>query len=83
MCMKGDGILRVTTLVSPYNVSINTNLSESDILCHLILTVLVEENKWVLPHITAVILTPSSSWMVQVVKLLSELRDIGDGTRHG
>ena len=61
MCMKGDGILRVTVLASPYDVSIDTNLSESDILCHLILTILVEENKWVLPRITAVILTLSSS----------------------
>jgi len=82
-CMEGNGILKVTVLVSPYKVSVNPNLSEGDVVCHLILTILIEEDKQVLPHITAVVLAPSSSWMVWVIKLLSELRDIGNGARCG
>jgi len=80
-CMKGDGKLRVATLASPYKVSINPNLPEGDIACHLILSVLIEEDKWVLPRITAVILTPSNSWMIGVIKLLSKLGDVGNGAR--
>jgi len=83
MCMEGNGILRVAVLASPYKMSVNPNLSEGDVTCHLILTILIEEDKRVLPHITAVILAPSSSWMVRVIKLLSELRDIGNGARCG
>ena len=82
-CMKGDRILRVTPFAEPYNVSIDTNLPKGDILCHLILSVLIEEDKQVLLCITAVILAPSSSWMIWVIKLLSELRDVGDGARCG
>ena len=81
--MEGDGVLRVAVLASPYNVSIDTNLPKGDILCHLILSVLIEEDKWVLPCITTVILTPPCSWMVWVIKLLSELRDVGDGAGCG
>jgi len=82
-CMKGDGVLRIALFVSPYNVSINANLPEGDVACHLILPILIEEDKRVLPHITTVVLAPSSSWMVWVVKLLSKLRDIGDRARCG
>jgi len=82
-CMKGDGVLRVALFAGPYKVSINPNLSEGDVACHLILPILIEEDKWVLSYITTVILTPSNSWMVRVIKLLSELRDIGNGTRCG
>jgi len=83
MCIKGDGIFRVAALASPYKVSVDPNLSEGDITCHLILTILIEEDKRVLPRITAVVLAPSGSWMIRVIKLLSELRDIGNGTRCG
>ena len=83
MCVKGNGVLGVALLADPYNVSIDPNFPEGDIVCHLILPILIEEDKWVLPHITVVVLAPSSSWMVWVVKLLSELRDVGNGTRHG
>ena len=83
LCMKGDGVLRVALFAGPYKVSINPNLSEGDVACHLILPILIEEDKWVLSYITTVILTPSNSWMVWVIKLLSELRDIGNGTRCG
>ena len=82
-CVEGDGILEVAALASPYKMSIDPSLSEGDVTCHLILSILIEEDKWVLPRITVVILTPSSSWMVWVVKLLSELRDVGDGARCG
>jgi len=82
-CVKGDGVFGITLLADPYDMSINPNLPESDIACHLILSILIEKDKWVLPCITVVILALSGSWMVRVVKLLSELRNIGDGTRHG
>jgi len=82
-CMKGDGKLRVAMLASPYKVSVNPDLPEGDIACHLILPILVEEDKRVLPHITAVVLAPSISWMVRVLELLSKLRDVGDGARCG
>jgi len=82
-CVKGNRKLGVTLFASSYKMSVDPNLPESDVACHLILPVLVEEDKWVLPHITAVILTPSSSWMIWVFKLLSKLRDVGDGARRG
>jgi len=82
-CVEGNRKLGVTPFASSYKVSVDPNLPESDIACHLILSVLVEEDKWVLPRITAVILAPPSSWMIWVVKLLSKLRDVGDGTRRG
>ena len=82
-CMEGDGIFRVATLASPYKVSVDPNLSEGNVACHLILTILIDEDKWVLLRITTVVLTPSGSWMVRVIKLLSELRDIGNGARCG
>ena len=82
-CMKGDRILSIAALVSSYKVSIDPNLPKGDIACHLILSVFVEEDKWVLPRITAVVLAPPSSWMVWVVKLLSELRNVRNGTRCG
>jgi len=80
-CMEGDGKFRVTTFASSYKMSINPGLSEGDVTCHLILPILVEEHKWVLPCITVVVLTPPTSWMVWVVELLSELRDVGNGAR--
>ena len=82
-CIEGNGKLRVAVLASPYKVSIDSNLSEGDVACHLVLPVLVKEDKQILPRITAVVLTPSSSWMVRVIKLMSELRDIGNGARCG
>jgi len=82
-CMEGDGKLRVATLASPYKVSIDSDLPEGDITCHLILSVLIEEDKRVLPRITAVVLAPSSSWMVWILKLMSKLRDVGNGARCG
>jgi len=82
-CMEGNGKLRVATLVSPYKVSIDPSLPEGDVVCHLVLPILIEEDKRVLPRITAVILAPSNSWMVRVIKLLGKLRNVGDGTGCG
>ena len=82
-CMKGNGVFGVSPFANPYDVSINPNLSEGDISCNLILTILVEEDQRVLPRITMVILAPPISWMIWVVKLLSELGNVGDGTRCG
>ena len=79
-CMEGDRILGVAALVSPYKMSVDPNLPKDNIACYLILSVLIEEDKWVLPCISTVVLAPPSSWMVWV-KLLSELRDIRNGTR--
>jgi len=83
MCMEGDGKLRVAALASPYKVSIDPNLPEDDIACHLILPILVEEDERVLLCITAVVLAPSISWMVRVIELLSKLGDVGNGARCG
>ena len=47
------------------------------------MTILIKKDKRVLLHVTAVVLTLSSSWVVWVIKLFSELRNIGDGTRCG
>jgi len=44
-CVKGNGELRIAMLVSSYKVSIDSNLPEGDVACHLILPVLIEENK--------------------------------------
>ena len=82
-CVKGNGIFRIPSLANPYNVSVNSNLPEGDISCYLVLTVLVEKNKRVLPCITMVVLTPSNSWVIWVIELLSELGNIGDRTRCG
>jgi len=82
-CMKGDRKFRITTFASSYKMSINPNLPEGNIVCHLVLSILVEENEWVLPHITVVILTPPASWMVQIVKLIRELGDVGNRTGCG
>ena len=82
-CVEGNGELRVATLASSYEVSINSNLPEGDVACHFILPVLIEEDKWVLPCITAVVLTPPTSWMVQIIKLVCVLGNVGDRTRCG
>ena len=82
-CVEGNGVLGVALLADPYKVSIDPDLPEGDITCYLILSILVEEDKQVLPRITAVVLTPSGSWMVRVIKLFGELRDVGDGARCG
>ena len=82
-CIKGDRVLGVAALANPYNVSINANLSKGDVACHLILTILIEEDKWVLLHVTMIIFTPPSSWMVRVIELFSELRDVGNRTGCG
>jgi len=81
--VKRNGVLRAPLLVNPYNVSINPNLPKSDISHYFVLTILIEEDEGVLPHITVVILTPSISWVVWIVKLLGELRNVGDGARCG
>jgi len=82
-CVEGNRKLGVTPFASSYKMSIDPNLPEGDIACHLVLSILVEEDEWVLPRVTAVILAPPISWVVQVVKLLSELRNVGDGARRG
>ena len=83
MCMKGDGEFRVAMLASSYKMSVDPNLSEGDVACHFILAILIEEDKQVLPRITTVVLAPSGPWMVWIIKLLSKLRDVGNGTRCG
>jgi len=83
LCMKGNGIFRVTPLVHPYDVSIYPNLSECDVLCYFILPILIEEDKGVLACITAIVLAPSCPWVVRVIKLFGKLGNIGDGTRCG
>ena len=47
-CMRGDRVLGFALLASPYEVSVDPNLSESDVSCNFILSILVEENKRVL-----------------------------------
>jgi len=81
--MKGNGVLGVSPFSDSYNVSVNPNLSEGNVSCDFILSVLIEEDKRVLLHITTVVLAPSISWMIWVVKLLSELGNVGDGTGCG
>jgi len=78
-CMKGDRVLRVSPFANSYNVSINPDLSEGDILRYFILPILIEEDKGILLRITAVVLAPPSSWVIGVVKLLSKLGNIGNG----
>ena len=82
-CVEGNGVFGFAMLASPYKMSINPNLSKGDVTCHLILPILIEEYKWVLPHITTVIFAPPIPWMIQVVKLSSELGNVRDGTRCG
>jgi len=82
-CVKGDGVLGVALLTNSYKVSIDPDLSEGDVSCYFILSVLIEKNEGVLPRITAVILAPSETRMIGVVHLDAELGNIGDGTRSG
>ena len=79
-CMEGNRKLGITPFASSYKMSVDPNLPEGDIVCHLVLPVLVEEDEQVLSRVTTVVLAPSNSWMVWVIKLLSKLRDVGDGT---
>jgi len=81
--VEGNGVFGVPSLADPYNVSVNPNLPKSNVSRYLVLSVLIEEDKGVLLCITTVVLTPSSSWMVRVVEFLSELGNVGDGTRCG
>ena len=83
MCVEGNGVLRVTLLANSYDVSIDSNLSESDISCYFVLPILIEEDKRVLLCITAIVLTPSETWMIWVVYLYAELGNVGDGTGCG
>jgi len=80
VCVKGDGVFRVSPFTNSYNVSINPNLSEGNISCYFVLPVLIEKYKRVLPHITTVVLAPPVSWVIGVIKLLSKLGNVGDGT---
>ena len=80
-CMKGDGVFGISPLTNSYNVSVNSNLSEGDVLHYFVLPVLIEKDKGVLLCITTVVLTPSRSWMVRVIKLFGELGNVGDGAR--
>ena len=83
MCMKGNGVFRVSLFANSYNVSIDPDLSESDVSRYFILPILIEEDKGVLPHITAVVLAPPGSWVIRVIELLGKLGNVGDGTRSG
>jgi len=80
-CVEGNRILGVPPFASSYKMSVDPDLSEGDITCHLVLPVLVEEDERVLPRITVVILAPPTSWVIWVAGLLGELRDVGDGAR--
>jgi len=81
--VKGNGVFGVPLLADSDNVSIDPDLSKGDITRDFILAVLVEEDKRVLLCITAVVLAPSVSWMIRVVKLLSKLGNVGDGAWCG
>jgi len=81
-CMKRNGVLGIAMLTSPYKVSVDPDLSKGDIACHLVLTILIEEDKGVLSRITAIVLTPSVSWMIRVTELFGKLGNVGDGARH-
>jgi len=83
LCVKGNGVFGVSPFANSYNVSVNSGLSEGNISCYFVLPVLIEEDKRVLLYITVVVLTLSSSWMVRIVELLSELGNIGNGARCG
>jgi len=67
LCVKGDGVLGIALLANSYKVSINPNLSESDVSCYLILPILIEEDEGVLPRITTVILAPPKTWMIWII----------------
>ena len=82
-CIKGNGVFGVPPLTNSYNVSVNSDLSKGDVSHYFVLPVLVKEDKGVLSCITAIVLTPPSSWVVRVVKLFSELGNVGDGARGG
>ena len=82
-CVERDRVFRVSPLANPYKMSVNSNLPKGDVSCYFILTILIEEDEGVLLRITAVILAPSVSWVVWVVKLVGKLRNIGDRARHG
>ena len=79
--VKGNGVFGVSPFTNSYNMSINSNLSEGDVARCFVLPVLIKEDKGVLLRITAVVLTPSSSWVVRVVKLFSKLGNVGNGAR--
>ena len=81
--LKGNGVFGVSPLANSYNVSVDSDLSEGDVLRYFILPILIKEDEGVLPHITTVVLAPSSSWMVRVVKLFSKLGNVGNGARSG
>jgi len=83
VCVKGNGVFGVSPLANSYNMSVDSDLSEGDVSCYFVLPILIKEDKGVLLRITAVVLAPSSSWVVRVVKLFSELGNIGDGARSG
>ena len=85
MClhMKRNGVFRVSLFADSYDVSVNPNLPESNVMCYLILSILIEKDKRVLPHITTVVLAPPDSWVIWVVELLSKLGNVGDGTQGG
>jgi len=80
--MEGDGVLSIATLASSYKVSVDPYLSKGNIACHLILTILIEEDEGVLSRITMIVLTPPVSWMIRVTELFSKLGNVGDGARR-
>jgi len=79
-CVEGNRKLRIATFASSYKMSVDPNLPEGDITCHLVLPIFVKENEWVLPCITAVVLTPPASWVIWIIKLICELGNVGDRT---
>ena len=82
-CVERNGVFGVALLANSYKVSIDSDLSEGDISCNFVLPILIEEDKGVLPRITAVVLAPSKTQMIWVVQLYTELGNVGDGARCG
>ena len=82
-CVKGNGVFGVALLANSYKVSIDPNLSEGNVSCYFILSVLIEEDEGILSQVTAVVLAPSETWMIGVVYLDAKLGNVGDGTRSG
>ena len=82
LCMKGDGVLRVTLLPNAYKVGIHTNLPECDVASYFILVVLINKNEGVMVGISCIVLTPPFTRVIWVLKLTGKLRYVGNRARH-
>jgi len=66
-CMKGNGVLGVALLANSYKVSIDPNLSKSDVSRYFVLPILIEEDEGVLSRITAIVLAPPKTWVIWII----------------